>query len=31
MMIKMMMLMMKNTNHEYDGAPYVDDMIYDEE
>ena len=29
MMIKMMMTM--NTNNEYDGAAYVDDMIDDDE
>ena len=29
MMIKMMM--MKNTNNEYDGAAYVDDMVDDDE
>ena len=30
MIIKMIM-MMKNTNNEYDGAAYVDDMIDDGE
>ena len=30
-MIKMMMTMMKNTNNEYDGAAYVDDMVDDDE
>ena len=30
MMIKMMLVMMKNTNNEYDGAAYVDDMVDDD-
>ena len=30
-MIKMMMMMMKNTDNEYDGAAYVDDMVDEHE